>query len=196
MRFRFLIVIIIIFVCKTFSQDGGKGSYNILLGKKINNDTLPHKNINEVYVYSHTATDNWWLKYKYKRLIRNIKKVYPYAKYAHKKFYEMDQHYQSLETNKEKRQYMNQLEKEILNEFEDDLKKLTISQGRLLLKLIDRETSHTSYEILKEYKGSVSAFFWQALAKLFGSDLKSGYDPYGKDSIIEEIIFLYERGLI
>ena len=73
---------------------------------------------------------------------------------------------------------------------------LFLKAGRLLIKLVDRETGHTSYEILKDYKGSVSAFFWQALAKIFGSNLKSEYDPLGKDRIIEELIFLYEMGLL
>ncbi len=108
----------------------------------------------------------------------------------------MNEHYQSLESERAKRKYMGQLEEELMDEFGEDLKHLTISQGRLLIKLVDRETGNTSYDILKEYKGSFSAVFWQALARLFGSNLKSEYDATGKDRLIEEIIFLYERGLL
>lgn len=89
---------------------------------------------------------------------------------------------------------MKQVEQELLVEFEDDLKQLTITQGRILIKLVDRETGSTSYELVKELRGTFSAFFWQTLARLFGSNLKSVYDPYGEDRLIEEIIFLIDRG--
>lgn len=188
-----LILILLFTISCIYGQKQGV----VLPGKIIGTDTLPHINIPEVYVIAPgPGINKWWTSWKYQRLIKNIKVVYPYAKIIKKKFTEMEAHYQSLETEKEKRQYMNNLEKELLSEFEGDLKKLTISQGRLLLKLVDRETGNTSYEILKDYKGSVSAFFWQTLAKLFGSDLKTGYDPVGKDRIIEEIIFLYEQGYL
>ena len=175
-----------------FSQEEGL----VLEGKTIDKDTLPHIKLDEVYVFPQLYKKSWWNKWKYRRLIKNIKAVYPFAKLVRHKFAEMDREYKLLETEKEKRNYMNNLEKELLNEFEDDLKNLTISQGRLLIKLVDRETGHTSYEILKDYKGSVSAFFWQALARIFGSNLKSEYDPWGKDRLIEELIFLYEMGLL
>src|SRR3989304_7841557 len=145
----------------SFSQDTIHKQGNVRGGKIIDGDTIPHITLEEVYVIANLKPNNWWQKLKYKRLINNIKKVYPYAKLARKKFQEMNEYYLSLKTDKEKRQYMNGLEKELMDEFGDELKQLSISQGRLLLKLIDRETGHTSYEILKDYKGSVSAFFWQ-----------------------------------
>ncbi len=192
MKKLFYIFLLVLFTSPIHSQEKSF----IIKGKNIEQDTMPHINLDAVYVFPKIYKNNWWNKWKYKRLIKNIKVVYPYAKYVRYKFAEMDNYYKSLETEKEKRQYINSLEKEILSEFEGELKNLTISQGRLLIKLIDRETGHTSYEILKDYKGSVSAFFWQTLARLFGSDLKSGYDPWGDDRIIEELIFLYEMGLL
>ena len=89
---------------------------------------------------------------------------------------------------------MKQVEKELLDEYEDDLKKLTITQGRILIKLVDRETGATSYELVKELRGSFSAFFWQAFARIFGSTLKAEYDPYGEDRLIEEIVLLIDNG--
>jgi hypothetical protein len=102
----------------------------------------------------------------------------------------------SLKTEKEQRQYIKQVEQEIVDEYEDDLKKLTITQGRILLKLIDRETGETSYELLKELKGSFNAFFWQTLARIFGHNLKSEFDPEGEDKLLDEIMSLIEAGAI
>jgi pyruvate dehydrogenase complex dehydrogenase (E1) component len=79
-------------------------------------------------------------------------------------------------------------------EFEDDLTKLTITQGRLLIKLIDRETGNTSFDLVKELRGSFSAFFWQAIARLFGSNLKSTFDKDGEDKLIDQILVLIDNG--
>ena len=82
------------------------------------------------------------------------------------------------------------------DQFGDELKKLSVNQGRLLLKLVDRETGNTSYEIVKELRGTFSAFFWQSLALLFGSSMKSKYDPAGDDKLIEQIIVQIDNGQI
>ena len=103
-------------------------------------------------------------------------------------------HMLTLNTERERRQYINQVEKEILDEYEGDLKKLTITQGRILLKLIDREIGETSYDLLKELKGTFSAFFWQTLARIFGHNLKSEFDPEGEDKLLNEIVILIENG--
>ena len=86
--------------------------------------------------------------------------------------------------------------KKLQSEFEGELKKLTIKQGIILVKLIDRETGNTSYELVKQLRGSFSAFLWQSLARLFGSNLKLEYDPYGEDKLIEEIVVMIEQGVI
>ena len=82
----------------------------------------------------------------------------------------------------------------MFNQFEKDLKKLTVSQGKMLVKLIDRECNKTTYEIIKNYKGNFSAFLWQGVAKIFGSNLKAEYDGSDKDKIIERVIILVEAG--
>ena len=81
-------------------------------------------------------------------------------------------------------------------EFEEELRSLTITQGRLLIKLIDRETGHTSFELVRELRGSFPAFFWQTIARLFGSNLKTKFDPAGEDELIDQIILLIESGQI
>lgn len=107
---------------------------------------------------------------------------------------DLDKELAAINTNVQRKRYVNKVEKEIREEFEDEVKHLTISQGRILIKLIDRETGNTTYDVLKEVKGNISAVFWQAIARIFGSTLKSDYDPEGDDRMIEEIILMIENG--
>lgn len=133
---------------------------------------------------------------QYYRMIYNLKKTYPYAQIAKYKLLEINENLKTLKTEREKKEYIVRAEKELRNQFEKDLTKLTISQGKMLIKLIDRETGRTSYELVKELKGGFSATFWQGIARLFGSNLKTKFDPQGEDKILNELIFLYEQGLI
>lgn len=131
---------------------------------------------------------------QYRRLIYNVKKVYPYAKLAGAKYGEVVEHLNSLETNKEQHDYIKEVEKEILNDYELELRELTVTQGRILIKLIDRETSYTSYDVVKELRGSFQAVFWQAIARLFGSNLKTEFDPEGEDRVLDDIMIMIENG--
>lgn len=131
---------------------------------------------------------------QYRRLIYNVKKVYPYAKLAGNKYAQVVAHLDSLDRGKDQREYIRQVEEELLKDYEDELKDLTITQGRILIKLIDRETSYTSFEVVKELRGSVQAAFWQAIARLFGSNLKTEFDPEGEDKMLNEIMIMIERG--
>jgi hypothetical protein len=131
---------------------------------------------------------------QYRKLVYNIKKVYPYAKLAGAKFGEVNAHMQSLKTNKEQREYIRSVERDILRQYEEDLKNLTITQGRILIKLIDRETSETSYDVVKDLRGSFQASFWQTIARLFGSNLKTEFDAAGDDRLIDEIMVMIEKG--
>jgi hypothetical protein len=108
----------------------------------------------------------------------------------------VEAHLLTLTTDKERKQYINEVEKQILDEYEEELKKLTITQGRILLKLIDREIGETSYEILKDLKGTFTAVFWQTLARIFGHNLKSEFDPQGEDKLLNEIMIQIENGLL
>ncbi len=131
---------------------------------------------------------------QYIRLVYNVRKVYPYAKLAGEKFGEIMSNIDSLDSGKDERQYIKQIEDEILGKYEAELKNLTVTQGRILIKLIDRETSKTSYEVVKDLRGGFQAAFWQAIARLFGSNLKVEYDPEGEDKVIEEIMVMIENG--
>jgi len=159
-------------------------------------DTILHSTIKEVTIYPIPQFTSRRDLRRYERLIYNLKIVYPYAVLAARKLDEMNQKFLTIKTEKERNEYVKQVESELMAEFEDELKSLTITQGRLLIKLIDRETGDTSYELLRELRGSFSAFFWQAVARLFGSNLKTQFDAEGEDMLIDQILFLIETGQI
>ncbi len=160
----------------------------------IGGDTLWVAELDEVYIFPTKKFKSNRERRRYTRLIYNVKKAYPWAKLAGEKLAEVEIHLALLKTEKEQDEYIKIVEKELLRDYKEDLKKLTITQGRILIKLVDRETGDTSYELVKELRGKVSAMFWQALARIFGSNLKSEYEPDGEDRLIEEIVVLIENG--
>jgi hypothetical protein len=119
------------------------------------------------------------------RLKHNVKKVYPYAIMAAARLKEYERELKSIPDEDMRKKYMAAAEKQLQKEFGEELKKLSINQGKILIKLIDRETGNTSYDLVKQLRGNFSAFMWQSLARLFGSNLKSEYDPNGEDRLIE-----------
>lgn len=159
------------------------------------NDTLPVMHIPAVNIYDISKYDylhNW----RYRRTIYNVKKAYPYAVIANLKLSHLDSSLVHIKSKKERAEYTKMAEKEIMQEFEDEVKRLTVKQGIILVKLIDRETGKTSYEVLKDIRGGFTAFFWQGIARLFGNDLKMQFDPEGEDKVIEDIITAIEWGII
>lgn len=172
-------------------SSGNKIPYVVENGDTLISITLPQIIVNPRPVFENKKDER-----KYLILVHNLKKVYPYAKIARSKLEEMNEHFLILKTEKEKKEYTKQVEKAIRAQFENDLKDLTITQGRLLIKLIDRETGHSSYELVKEFRGNFSAIFWQTLARLFGSNLKVKYDGQGEDLPIENILKAIDSGYL
>ena len=159
-----------------------------------NGDTVLVSTLEEAVIQPRKRTASTRDLRQHRRLIYNVKKVYPYAKLAGEKFAVVNAHLQTLEKGKEQREYLRQVEEEILKQYEEELKNLTVTQGRILIKLIDRETSQTSYEVVKELRGSFQAAFWQAIARIFGSNLKTEFDAEGEDKVIDEIMIMIEKG--
>lgn len=155
---------------------------------------LPEIELKEVYIVGREKTSRKFPFHRYQRLIYNLKKVYPYALVVRSKIIEINDSLELIPDDKDRRKYLRNIEKDIFGEYEDDVRNMTITQGRLLIKLIDRETRNTSYELIRQYRGSFSASFWQAVARIFGSNLKAEYDPYGEDFIIELIINEIDAG--
>ncbi len=159
-------------------------------------DTIPHKDLGPVYVFPKKEFKSKRLERRYWRLARKVKKVYPYAQAAGELLAKYEEEYLAAKDKKVRRKYIKQAEDELFGEYGPQLKKLTISEGRILIKLIDRQTGHTSYELIKDLKGGLSAFFWQGIARLFGNNLKDEYDPRTEDRMIEEIIYFIDTGMI
>ena len=174
---------------KTHSKKVFFGSVSIHDGDTLANFYLPSVMVREKMIFKNPKEERKWRK-----LVRDIKKVYPYAKLAGVKLRKCEAKLSLPENQGRKKQLMKQAEKEIKEEFEGDIRNMTWNQGVILLKLIDRETSHSSYEIVKELRGSLSAFFWQSLGRLFDINLKTEYDPGGTDRQIEDIVNKIERG--
>jgi hypothetical protein len=162
-----------------------------------NGDTIAYMSLPEVIIYADRPFANEKEKQKWNKLKRDVKKAYPYAILASIKLKEYNAKLLNMKTEVERKAYMKKAEKELKKQFEKDLKNLTLSQGRILIRLIDRETGSTSYSLVKDLRGSFSAFCWQTVAAVFNSSLKAEYDPTkGEDKMIEQIIGLIESGLI
>ena len=133
-----------------------------------------------------------------RRLASNVKKVFPYAKLAGAKMHEYDSILANVSDKSERNRLMRQAEKEITDQYTEELKNLTITQGLILVRLIDRETGSTTYQVVQELRGKVRAFFYQGFARLWGYNLKTEYDPHNnpEDDEIETIMVLLERGVI
>lgn len=159
-------------------------------------DTIPIIELPEVRVYEKRDFDYLYLKRRYRRMIRNIKRAYPYARIAADELKKLDDHLLTLDSEKEQKAYIDQAEKEIMQRFEKEVRKLTVTQWIILVKLIDRETGRTSYQVIKELKGGFSAFFWQGIARIFGNNLKTEYDPQNQDRVMEDIVLGIEAGFI
>lgn len=191
------VCIIIFSMCLAVAGFGQQAdTVHYLSGVKENGDTIPHVSLQPIPVFPKRHFKSKRLERKYWRLAMKVKKVYPYAKIAANLMAEYDAKYRANPDRKTRKEYLKDAEKELFDKYGDQLKKLSISEGRILIKLIDRETQHTSYELIKDLKGGVSAFFWQGIAKLFGNDLKAEYDPVEEDKNIEEIIYYIEAGVI
>ena len=167
-----------------------------LFGIIYKGDTTFLSTIEEAYIFPNRKFKNERDMRRYRKLIYNVKRVYPYAKIAGQKFNEVDATLATLKTEKQQKEYIKRVEAEIKDKYEGELKKLTVSQGRILIKLIDRETGHTSYELVKQLQGNFQAFLWQTLARFFGSNLKWAFDSKGEDKLVNEIVIMIERGLL
>ena len=133
---------------------------------------------------------------KYRRLVEAVKKVYPIAVTARERMAGMEDTLMTLKTKREQQAYIRRVERDIKREYTPVLRKMTRTQGRVLLKLISRETDQSAYEIVREFRGRIEAGVWQVVAKIFGHNLKTDYDAEGEDRMIEQIVVYIEAGLL
>ncbi len=163
-------------------------------GKVIDGDTVLHIYTGEIIIFPSRKYISRKQYRRYTRLVRYVKKVYPYSLIIKYQLDAIEAQIDTIYDPRERKRVIKSKEKELRNAFEGQLVKLTILQGRILLKLVDRQTGFTTYELLDNLKGSFSASFWQSVARIFGSDLKKEFDAEGDDAMIEEIIILIENG--
>ena len=160
----------------------------------IDSDTVPLVNLAPVEIIATLSPEAANKMKSFIKLRRDVLKAYPYARLAAAQLKFINDSTSKISSEKQKKRFIKDTEKKLKADFEKDLKNLTITQGRILIKLIDRETGSTSYYLVKELRGAFQAFFWQSLARLFGENLKTEYDPQYEDMMIESIVQQIERG--
>ena len=162
----------------------------------IGNDTVPVIYLDNVYVWGKISFSSPAEARRWNRLVYNVKKTWPYARLAGIKFDEYSRKLTSVDSERVKKAMMKQAEDELQAQFGDAVKDLTFTPGKILLKLVDRQTGNSSYDIVKDFRGRFQAFFWQSFARIFGYNLKVKYDPLHEDADIERIVLMIENGTI
>lgn len=168
-----------------------RGVKSMSRGIDENGDYVLYITLHEVRIFPRMRDING-----YERMVRAVKKVYPLAIEASKRMHNLDEELAKYEKRKDQKEYTRAIEDALKEEISPVLWKMTRYEGKILLKLIDRETNHTVFGIIKDFRSGFTAGFYQMLAKLFGNDLKLEYDPDGEDAMLEEIVKYYKAGLL
>ncbi len=194
------VVAILLFCTLFFSNNvqaqNGTGPYDTIRVNaciEANGDTIPCSWLDPVYVYARL-----YGKYKrqvaeWTRLRNAVYVTYPYAKAASRVMNEINRQLVNVTDKKKRKEIIHSREKDLKKQFADKLTQLSVYQGKVLMKLIYRETGNNCYEIIEEYKGSFNAAFWQTVALVFGSNLRQNYDPQNDDKAMEMIVKDVER---
>lgn len=165
------------------------------VGKCLENkDTIPYVELSPVFVYPPIVFHSAEEQMMYNRLVYNVKKVLPIAKEVDKIIIETYEYLETLPNKRAKDEHMKLVEKGIKKEYTPRMKRLTYSQGKLLIKLVDRECNSSSYDLVKAFLGPIRAGFYQAFAWAFGASLRKEYDPEGTDRLTERVVLMVEAG--
>lgn len=159
-------------------------------------DTIPYVKLPTVYIFKPLKFKNKKEYLRYTKLVRDVKRVYPISKEIKGIVIETYEYLQTLPTEKERQKHIKAVEKGLKEQYTPRLKKLTFAQGKLLIKLVDRQCNQTSFQLVKAFMGPFKAGFYQTFATLFGASLKKEYDAEGDDKMVERIILLVENGQI
>jgi len=157
-------------------------------------DTIPMSYLTSAYVFPKETFKSERDEKFYWLLVRDVKKVYPLSKVVYYTLLETMDYLETIPDQRTRDKHLRQMEKDLVKEYEPVLRKMTYSQGKILLKLINRECNSSSYDLIRAYRGSFAASLWQGIARIFRTDLKSGYDPQNEDYVIERIIIKIEQG--
>lgn len=157
-------------------------------------DTIPYVALPTVYIFKPVTFKNKRQERRYAKLVRDVKKVLPIANEVQRAIIETYEYLMTLPDDKARQRHLKAVEKSIKEQYTPRMKKLTFSQGKLLIKLVDRQTNSTGYELVKAFLGPFRAGFYQAFAALFGASLKKEYDPEGEDALTEQVVRMVENG--
>lgn len=177
------------------AQNGKVGKNDTILVNSIvwQGDTIPAKTLEWVWVDGRLSPEQSRRKAEWTRLRNAVYVTYPYAKRAGAIINDINSKLASFPTKDKRKSYLKTREKELKKEFTEPLSDLSVYQGKVLMKLINRQTGNNCYELISEYKGSFTARFWQTVAFVFGSNLKQPYDAIGDDKQIENIVMEVEK---
>ena len=160
----------------------------------VDGDSIQYMEMSNVYVYPQLTFSSKRQEGAYMRLVKNVKKTLPIAKEVRQILIETAEYLETLPDKKSKDEHMKRVESSVYREYKPKMKKLTYSQGKLLIKLINRECNSTSYEAIQAFLGPLRAGFWQAFAWAFGASLRKEYDPEGTDRLTERVVLMVEAG--
>ena len=160
----------------------------------LRGDSIQYVELNNVYVYPPIVFKDAYQQQAFNRLVYNVKKVLPIAKECNAIILETYEYLQTLPNKKARDAHLKKVEQSIKQEYTPRMKKLTYSQGKLLIKLVYRECNSTSYNLIQAILGPVRAGFYQAFAWMFGASLKKQYDPNGVDRLTERVVLMVEAG--
>ncbi len=192
---RFTIASVLLLFCGVaFAQNVSMKRGYTLPAVVVDGDTIAVVKLSKVSIFPPLKFQSHEQYLEYRRLVRDVKKVYPYAIIAKNTMIEIQLAFDSLPKNRHQNKYVKQKQEELMALYKEQLKSFSIRQGQILIKLVDREIETSSYFLIKELRGGVQATMWQGVARLFGENLKSEYDPKGKDMMIERIVMMLEQG--
>lgn len=196
-RYSLLLVILWAVLSVQAQQDFGDPTFvpSVKVGKVlVDGDSVQYLEMQNIYVSPEPTFKNKRQQQAYVRLVKNVKKVLPIAKEVRVMLIETAEYLETLPTKKEKDAHMKRVEADIVAAYKPKMKKLTFAQGKLLIKLVDRECNSTAYEAMKAFIGPVRSGMWQAFAWMFGASLKKGYHPEGVDKLTERVVRMVEAG--
>ncbi len=183
------------------AQDTANDTIQVAMYVKIDRayyqgDSIPNMTLHEFYKTAPKTFKNERQRNKYNKLVRDVRYVFPYAKLTRQILIETHDYLETIQDEKEKKRHIKAVEKGIRKQYEPTVRKITKTQGKLLVKLIDRECGQTSFEMIKAFLGPVKANMYNVLSTLFGNNLRKHYDPEGEDREIEQIVRKVESGQI
>ncbi len=195
----FITVVLVCYYSIVYAQD--QLTHNDLINERqtyivSNGDTIPYFQLPQVDVFAQRKFKDEKERQQYSKLVRDVRKAYPYARIIATSIIETYEYMETMPDEKERQKHLEEVQKYMMSRYKPEMKKMTKAQGKILIKLVDRECNVQAYSIVKALLGSLKAGVYNMFAGMFGNSLKTRYDPQGEDAMIEEIVLQIEQGTI